>query len=135
MLKKYYSWVPAYFTVNYETYANQVCWVSNTYYTNQTQNLPKSEEVRKQSEIKYYQWIPVIRLFFAFKIVLLFVFFLVYFINPSSFIVYSKNILVIIKLKVFINRSILLIKEQLSLMASLQSNKNLLRTSLAILNV
>ena len=60
-LKLNYSWVPAYFTINYETYANQVCWVSNTYYTNQTQNLPKSEEVRKQSEIKYYQWIPVIR--------------------------------------------------------------------------
>ena len=53
-------WVPAFFTQNYESYANQVCWISNTYYVNQTQNVPKGEETRKASEIKYYQWIPVL---------------------------------------------------------------------------
>ena len=52
-------WVPAYFTLNYEVYANQICWVSNTYYTNQTQILSKNDDNRKKSEIKYYQWIPV----------------------------------------------------------------------------
>ena len=74
--------VPAFFTPNYEAYANQVrtsrpkychsrflrsfnlsffkvCWISNTYYVNSTINVPKSEETRKSSEIKYYQWIPV----------------------------------------------------------------------------
>lgn len=64
-------WVPAFFTPNYEAYANQVCWISNTYYVNQTQNVPKSEDNRKSSEIKYYQWIPV-SLLYQFKIQLIF---------------------------------------------------------------
>lgn len=52
-------WVPAFFTPNYESYANQVCWISNTYYVNQSHNVPNSDETRKSGEIKYYQWIPV----------------------------------------------------------------------------
>ena len=64
-------WVPAFFTPNYEAYANQVCWISNTYYVNQTQNVPKTEDNRKSSEIKYYQWIPVsltlFKIFLGFK--------------------------------------------------------------------
>ncbi|RNA26845.1 innexin unc-9-like isoform X2 [Brachionus plicatilis] len=55
-------WVPAFFTPNYEAYANQVCWISNTYYVNQSHNVPNSEETRKSGEIKYYQWIPFILL-------------------------------------------------------------------------
>lgn len=57
-------WVPAFFTPNYEAYANQVCWISNTYYVNQSHNVPNSEETRKSGEIKYYQWIPVRKLYF-----------------------------------------------------------------------
>lgn len=55
-------WVPAFFTSNYEQYANQVCWISNTYYVNSTQTVPKEDAVKKSTEIKYYQWIPFILL-------------------------------------------------------------------------
>jgi innexin len=58
-------WVPAFFTQNYETYANQVCWISNTYYVNQTATMPEgplAEETKKSTEIKYYQWVPFILL-------------------------------------------------------------------------
>jgi hypothetical protein len=55
-------WVPAFFTPNFEAYANQVCWISNTYYVNSNSNVPKSEEIKKSTEIKYYQWIPFILL-------------------------------------------------------------------------
>lgn len=27
-----HCWCPAYFTANYEEYANKVCWITNTYY-------------------------------------------------------------------------------------------------------
>jgi innexin len=62
MLKVFFlriSWVPAYFTNNFEAYANQVCWVSNTYYVNQSEPLSRSDDLKKSTEIKYYQWIPV----------------------------------------------------------------------------
>ncbi len=55
-------WVPAFFTSNYEQYANQVCWISNTYYVNTSVGMPREDETKKDSEIKYYQWIPFILL-------------------------------------------------------------------------
>ncbi len=57
-------WVPAFFTANYEQYANEVCWVSNTYYVNTSDAMPKDDNTKKDSEIKYYQFIPVSFVFF-----------------------------------------------------------------------
>ncbi|KAL7671886.1 hypothetical protein ACOME3_006788 [Neoechinorhynchus agilis] len=58
-------WVPAYFTDGYEEYTNHICYISNTYYIEPDQPLPKDQDVRHVQELKYYQWIPFILLFLA----------------------------------------------------------------------
>ena len=42
---------------NYEEYINDICWVSNTYYISLDQKLPEAEQIRKNFELKYYQWV------------------------------------------------------------------------------
>jgi len=37
-------------------------WISNTYYFDPHEKLPKEEQVRKQNEIKYYQWVSFVLL-------------------------------------------------------------------------
>jgi innexin len=64
--KQIHCWVPAYFTRNYEDYINDICWVSNTYFVAHNERLPDNENERKESELKYYQWVPFILLLEAF---------------------------------------------------------------------
>jgi hypothetical protein len=59
-------WVPAQFTGAYLSYTNNYCWISNTYYIPSNDTIPHSKFDRKQSEISYYQWTPLILLVFAF---------------------------------------------------------------------
>jgi len=64
--KQIHCWIPAHFTRNYEDYINDVCWVSNTYYVDLGDKLPKIDSERKKVELKYYQWVPFILLCEAF---------------------------------------------------------------------
>lgn len=57
-------WTPAEFSGQWTKYADQYCWVKNTYYVPMTQNIPGHEE-REQLEITYYQWTPIILAFQA----------------------------------------------------------------------
>ncbi|CAF2579098.1 unnamed protein product [Rotaria sp. Silwood2] len=64
--KRIQCWVPAFFTGNYEDYTNNVCWVRNTYYIDDHNEIPDNTAIRHESSIRYYQWIPFILLFQAF---------------------------------------------------------------------
>ena len=55
-----HCWVPAHFTGNHETYTNNICWISNTYYLPFKDDIPKADEIRRH--IPYYQWVPLILL-------------------------------------------------------------------------
>ena len=55
-------WVPAHFTGNHESYANDYCWVRNTYYLDFDEYIPKEHEDDKRHMIPYYQWMPIILL-------------------------------------------------------------------------
>jgi len=46
-------------------YTNNVCWVSNTYFVHFDDDIPKHEYTKKETEIGYYQWVPMILLFQA----------------------------------------------------------------------
>ncbi|KAL3855092.1 hypothetical protein ACJMK2_014322 [Sinanodonta woodiana] len=63
-------WPPADFEDWHADYVKEVCWVSNTYYIPFGERIPRNEEARKERQIKYYQWSPLILLtmFFMFKI-------------------------------------------------------------------
>ncbi|CAF3413793.1 unnamed protein product [Rotaria sp. Silwood1] len=65
-MKRIQCWVPAFFTGNYEDYTNNVCWVRNTYYLDDDREIPENTNIRYESSIRYYQWIPFILLFQAF---------------------------------------------------------------------
>ena len=43
----------------------QVCWISNTYYVPMESVIPSSEAPKKEAELTYYQWVPMILLFMA----------------------------------------------------------------------
>ncbi|UJR25294.1 hypothetical protein I4U23_006646 [Adineta vaga] len=58
--------VPAFFTPNYDEYVRSVCFVQNTYYIKHVDKIPKSSNIKRQSEILYYQWIPFLLLMKAF---------------------------------------------------------------------
>lgn len=58
-------WTPAQFTGAYLTYTNNYCWISNTYYVPKNESIPADQLDRKQKEIAYYQWTPLILLFSA----------------------------------------------------------------------
>jgi hypothetical protein len=58
-------WVPAQFTGGYQTYTNNYCWVSNTYYVPNNITVPRNKSDRDRAEIGYYQWAPFIFLLFA----------------------------------------------------------------------
>lgn len=55
-------WVPAHFTGSHETYANDYCWVKNTYYLPFEKYIPKEEQSELRHMIPYYQWMPIILL-------------------------------------------------------------------------
>jgi hypothetical protein len=50
---------PAHFTDSMDTYTNNICWISNTYYVPSSEYLPKPKEMR-QFRVNYYQWVPFI---------------------------------------------------------------------------
>ena len=55
-------WVPAHFTGNHEEYANNYCWIRNTYFLPYDEYVPREHESHKRAMIPYYQWIPMILL-------------------------------------------------------------------------
>ena len=57
-------WTPAEFSGQWTKYADQYCWVKNTYYVPMTENIPDHLE-RGGLEITYYQWTPIILAFQA----------------------------------------------------------------------
>ena len=54
-------WVPTEFTRAQEEYAENVCWVSNTYFLpTRVRQVPTDVDERESSKIGYYQWVPFI---------------------------------------------------------------------------
>lgn len=60
-----HCWCPGEFTKSHVDYTNNVCWISNTYYIPLYEPIPTMDEPKKQKEIGYYQWVPMILLFQA----------------------------------------------------------------------
>ncbi len=61
-------WLPADFTSSMTSYANNVCWISNTYHVPTDTNIVPSNS-RKYS-VNYYQWVPYLLFTMAFFIYL-----------------------------------------------------------------
>jgi len=53
------------FTSGYEDYTNHICYITNTYYVNQTQKIPGTRIERQSLQLLYYQWIPFILCFLS----------------------------------------------------------------------
>jgi innexin len=53
-------WVPAQFTGSFEAYTNRLCWLQNTYYIDEDNDIPDKSEIRYKDMLKYYQWIHLI---------------------------------------------------------------------------
>lgn len=60
-----HCWHPAEFKGWYEKYAEYYCWISNTYFVSFAETLPVDIGERKDREITYYQWVPLILAFQA----------------------------------------------------------------------
>ena len=57
--------MPAQFTGSFETYTNRLCWLQNTYYVEENLDIPDDMNERRESMLKYYQWVHLIILFQA----------------------------------------------------------------------
>lgn len=55
-------WCPGEFTGAHVDYTNNVCWISNTYYVDMQDQIPVAHNKRKEKELSYYQWVPVVLL-------------------------------------------------------------------------
>ncbi|XP_033728697.1 innexin unc-9-like [Pecten maximus] len=53
-------WCPAEFSGSRVSYTKSVCWISNTYYIPDENELPRDGKTRQDAEITYYQWVPLI---------------------------------------------------------------------------
>lgn len=53
-------WCPGMFEKSHVLYTNSYCWISNTYYVDFDSPLPIEREGRREKEIEYYQWVPLI---------------------------------------------------------------------------
>lgn len=53
-------WVPAQFTGSFETYTNRLCWLQNTYYVEDSHDIPDDMSERSRAMLKYYQWVHLI---------------------------------------------------------------------------
>jgi len=58
-------WVPSQFTSSFETYTNRLCWLQNTYYVHENEDIPDDHNERAKTSLKYYQWVHLILLFQA----------------------------------------------------------------------
>nr|AAF75840.1 putative gap junction protein pannexin [Girardia tigrina] len=58
-----HCWVPKEFSDPWQKYANNYCWIKNTYTvpSYDFMSIPKPDE-RKKLEINYYQWVPIVLL-------------------------------------------------------------------------
>lgn len=52
-------WTPAHFTSAMNTYAENICWVVNTYFVPTNAHLPNPNQPRVY-RVSYYQWVPFI---------------------------------------------------------------------------
>ena len=52
--------MPAQFTGSFEIYTNRLCWLQNTYYVDENQDIPDTQQERNKTMLKYYQWIHLI---------------------------------------------------------------------------
>uniref|UniRef100_A0A1I8I9V4 Innexin n=1 Tax=Macrostomum lignano TaxID=282301 RepID=A0A1I8I9V4_9PLAT len=59
-------WTPQEFKDPWIQYAEDYCWVKNTYFVPKSEELSPHAEVRKTQEIGYYQWIPYVMTLQAF---------------------------------------------------------------------
>lgn len=53
-------WVPAQWKGGWEQYAEDYCFIKNTYSIPLYEELPDDIEVRRAKEIGYYQWVPIV---------------------------------------------------------------------------
>ena len=53
-------WIPVEFKEGWEKYAENYCWVKNTYYIPRADELPDTPDERARYEIRYYQWVPFV---------------------------------------------------------------------------
>ncbi|VDN52743.1 unnamed protein product [Dracunculus medinensis] len=64
----YHCWLPSELSSQqgWEQYAENFCFVENTYYVPITEDIPKNSEQKLQKQLTYYQWIPFLLIFQAF---------------------------------------------------------------------
>ncbi|ESP01167.1 hypothetical protein LOTGIDRAFT_139782, partial [Lottia gigantea] len=60
-----HCWCPAEFTDSHCNYTEAYCWIEDTYYIPNDQAVPWEESARRQDEVKYYPWVPLILVFLA----------------------------------------------------------------------
>ncbi|PAA66630.1 hypothetical protein BOX15_Mlig033305g1 [Macrostomum lignano] len=53
-------WIPQEFTRGWEEYAENYCWVANTYYASVPEEHLPAEHLRRKRMITYYQWAPIV---------------------------------------------------------------------------
>lgn len=59
-------WCPAQFTTSHREYANNICWVSNTYYLPMDDAIPRDHATlvhNAPQKVSYYQWMPLMLMF------------------------------------------------------------------------
>jgi len=57
-----HCWLPAHFSDPQVDYANDYCWIRNTYHLSYDDEVPAEEEHEKRWMVTYYQWVPMILL-------------------------------------------------------------------------
>lgn len=59
-------WFPAHFGDSQESYANDYCWLGNTYYLPHDSDVPREgsegEATGKARRVSYYHWVPIVLL-------------------------------------------------------------------------
>ncbi|KAK0396328.1 hypothetical protein QR680_001673 [Steinernema hermaphroditum] len=53
-------WMPMEFKGGWEQYAEDYCFIKNTYYIPFEEQIPESIDDRQEAELNYYQWVPIV---------------------------------------------------------------------------